>query len=30
MQGTIEQILAWLENVPGDMLLQEYIRLNLH
>ncbi len=30
MQGKIGEILAWLEKVPGEMLLQEYIRLSLH
>jgi|GEM_PF-4449754 len=30
MQGTIGQILAWLEKLPKEMPLKEYIHLSLH
>ncbi|MGI6435131.1 MAG: hypothetical protein ACOX0F_07210 [Syntrophomonadaceae bacterium] len=30
LQGKISEILACLQAVPGDMFLQEYIRINLH
>lgn len=28
--GKISEFLAWLQAAPGKMLVQEYIRINLH
>lgn len=30
LHGKIGEVLAWLAQMPGDMRLEEYIRLNLH
>lgn len=30
LHGKISEILSFLQAAPGDMFLQEYIRINLH